>query len=140
MDSALPKPHSSAISSIGWEDSSSLRRAASTRTCKTKRAGVTPICSAKTRAKLRGLILACAAIRSTVRCSRRLFSSQTCKSRIGARSEACSESEALNCDWLPGRRRKTTRARATSSASSGPQSSSTSASDKSIPAVTPAEV
>ena len=61
--------------------------------------------------------------------------------RAAARGSATwAESWALNCDWLPGRRRNTTRWRATASATSRPRSSSTRASARSMPAVTPAEV
>ncbi len=46
----------------------------------------------------------------------------------------------LNCDWPPGRCRNTTSQRAIRRAMSWPWSSATSASDRSIPAVTPADV
>ena len=61
-------------------------------------------------------------------------------SRSGSRWGCCAMSVALNCDWLPGRRRNSTRWRAIVSAASRSRSSSTSASARSMPAVTPAEV
>ena len=53
--SRVPKPHCAAISSMFERVSSSRRRAASTRSCSTCRAGVMPADRANTRAKLRGL-------------------------------------------------------------------------------------
>src|SRR6476619_3070701 len=56
IDSAVPKPQAAATESTPCADSSRRRRAASTRTDSTKRAGVIPTSRVKTRAKFRGLI------------------------------------------------------------------------------------
>ena len=65
---------------------------------------------------------------------------QCWRSRIGSRSASCAPSCALNCDCPPGRCTNSTSWRAVISATSRPRSSSTSASARSIPAVTPADV
>jgi hypothetical protein len=61
-----------------------------------------------------------------------------CSSRSASRSTSCAVSCALKCDWRPGRRTKRTSSRATSSATSRPWSSSASA--RSMPTLTAAEV
>jgi hypothetical protein len=60
--------------------------------------------------------------------------------RTGSVAGCADHSGTLNCDWPPGRRRNITSSRATACAASRPWSSSTSASARSIPAVTPADV
>lgn len=120
--------------------SSSIRRACSTRTRSTYRPGVTPVSAWKARAKCRGDSAARAARASTLRSAPGCSVIQCCTSRSGSRRAVCAASCALNCAWFPGRRRKTTRCRAMDRASSRPWSSSTSASARSMPAVTPAEV
>ena len=100
-----------------------------------------PVSSLNARAKWRSLM--CGALRRARRPTRsasRLSVIHACSSRSGARAAACACSPALNCAWPPGRRTKSTSLRATSSARAGPRSSSTSASARSMPAVTPAEV
>lgn len=67
------------------------------------------------------------AIQSWSSCSARIF-------------EASAASEMLSWGWPPGRRRKSTSSRATSWAVVLPQSSSTQASARSMPAEMPAEV
>ena len=92
------------------------------------------------RAKLRGLMNARSASAGTERSAVRLSAIQAWRSRSGSRSAGCHDGRALNCAWSPGRRRKSTSQRAASRATAAPRSSSTSASARSIPAVTPAEV
>ncbi len=60
--------------------------------------------------------------------------------RTGSVAGCRDHSATLNCDWPPGRRRKSTSCRATACATCRPRSSSTRASARSMPAVTPAEV
>ena len=60
--------------------------------------------------------------------------------RIGSVRGCADHSGTLKWDWLPGRRRNMTSSWATWWAISRPRSSSTSASERSIPAVTPADV
>ena len=61
-------------------------------------------------------------------------------SRITSLAGCADHNGTLNCDWFPGRRRNSTSSRATPRAVWGPRSASTSASAKSMPAATPAEV
>src|SRR5262249_3482821 len=82
----------------------SRRRAASTRTVSTKRAGVVPTSRRNTRAKLRGLIATRRASTGTDRSASGCSATQACNSRTGSRSVAWVASRALNCDWPPGRR------------------------------------
>src|SRR6516164_1351198 len=65
---------------------------------------------------------------------------QICSSRIDIISEACEASETLSCGCPPGRRRNNTSSRAASCARLAPQSSSTHAKARSMPAEMPAEV
>ena len=102
--------------------------------------GGVPISFEKTREKFRGLIATRPASCSTRRSSLRCSAIQAWRSRRTPRSEACPARETLNWAWFPGRRKKTTRPRATPNATVEPQSSSTIASARSIPAVTPADV
>ncbi len=60
--------------------------------------------------------------------------------RTGPVDGCADHSGTLNWDWLPGRRRNSTSCWATVCATSRPRSSSTRASARSMPAVTPAEV
>ncbi len=92
------------------------------------------------RAKLRTFIPAASASISTVWGCDGSATTRSCASRIGSRSASCAASGSENWAWLPLRCAYMTSQRATSSAASRPRSSSTSASARSIPAVTPAEV
>ena len=138
--SAVPKPAVAATASTPSSVSSRRRRAVSTRTRSTKRAGVTPTSSVKQRAKCRSLMAATRARAATLQSDSGCSTTWRCASRRPSRSAIWAASWALNCDWLAGRRRNSTRWRATASATSRPRSSSTSARDRSMPAVTPAEV
>ena len=102
--------------------------------------GVQPLSRRKTRAKFRGLMPARSARHSIERSSRRCSTIHSGRSRSALDPTCCAARWVLNCDCPPGRFRKTTNRRATSSAIGRPRSSSTSASVMSIPAVTPAEV
>lgn len=99
-----------------------------------------PVSVRNVRAKWRGESRARAARASTDRSPPGCSVIQCWTARNGSRRAVWAVSWALNWAWFPGLRRKTTRCRATVSATSRPWSSSTSASARSIPAVTPAEV
>ena len=114
--------------------------ARSTREASTQAAGVMPTSLEKAREKFRGLMHARSASASTEQSPPGLARTHSWTSRSGRRSAVCAASAALNCDWPPGRLANSTSQRATSSAASAPRSSSTRASARSIPAVTPAEV
>ena len=139
--SAEPKPQRLATSSRPSAASSSRRRAASSaRTLdelRRRHAGLAPedareVARAHRRARRR-------AARPTGR--RRGWRRSTAgRSRSGPGGVACAARWLLNCDCPPGRLRNTTSRRATASATAWPRSSSTSASARSMPAVTPAEV
>ncbi|MNN38892.1 hypothetical protein D3C81_1529090 [compost metagenome] len=104
-------------------------------------AGVRPVRSLYTREKLRRLIFACSARRSTVSSGSPRFSvSHRCSSSKAELSWVCNCNKVLYCACPPGRLRYTTSSRAACMLMSRPQSASTSASARSMPAVTPAEV
>src|SRR5262245_50227189 len=140
MISALLNPHCAATASTPIVDSSRRRRAASTRARSTKRAGVIPTSNVNTRAKLRMLMAARRASDATERSAAGCSPIHAWRSRIGSWSAVCAISCALYCDWPPGLLRNMTSSRATARATARPKSCSTSASARSIPAVTPADV
>ena len=92
------------------------------------------------RAKLRPLMAVRAARLATERSSSRWSGIHASSSRSGARAAGGDASCTLNCAWPPGRWTNSTSRRATARAASAPWSSSTSLSDRSMPAVTPADV
>ena len=97
--------------------------------------------AANTRAKLRGLMNARSASAGTDRSASRWSAIQPWSSRIPGRAAAWPASPALNWAWPPGRRTNSTSAAGdVERRAPAPRSSSTSASARSMPAVTPADV
>ena len=104
-------------------------------------AGVMPISRRNARAKLRSLMRARSASAGTERSPPRLLGDPLLEVAQRLAPAVCAASCALNCDCPPGRFTNNTSQRATSKRqSSRPRSSSTIASARSMPAVTPADV
>ncbi len=116
---------------------SSSRRAASTRVRSTNRLGDSPTSALKTRVKWRTLMAAAAANAGTRWSPPGALSTSVCTVRTVERSARGTHTGDANCVCPPGRCRNMTNQRATVCATSTPRSSWTSASERSMPAVTP---
>jgi hypothetical protein len=99
-----------------------------------------PVSALNARAKLRSLMHARAASAGTGQVVGEVVGHPRLELAQRSRAALWAASWALNCAWPPGRLTNSTSQRATSSATRGPRSSSTSASARSMPAVTPADV
>ncbi len=115
-----------------------LARAASRRVRSTKRLGLSPTSAVKTRVKWRTLMAAAAASVGRRWSPPGADSTSVWTARTVERSARGTHTGEANWVWPPGRCRNMTSQRATVWATSAPRSSWTSASERSIPAVTPA--
>ncbi|MNG02221.1 hypothetical protein D3C84_852380 [compost metagenome] len=140
MCRTLPKPLLKATVLSGRSAVSNRFLAQSIRALCRNSMGVIFTSRAKTLAKWRALMLARPAMRSMLKASSRCSSTWFCTRVIGVSWGATAAISGLNCAWPPWRFMTTNNTLATSWATFLPWSSATTASARSMPAVTPPDV